>query len=236
MKIKKFAFIIILSVFCSNNTVDAQTKQTTFFKKPTSAKASLKKRIIKRAVGIYHLNNISGFAGANSLSDTYKENGHWVSTSSSIEEGMREAYDNDLTKNDLGLLNSARIEVDSTLTIRMMLGNEEILKTNYVPNGMDYQITDTSETAIDRVLMDSKLKNISAKTIFVKGEILLLADEKINLEKQINASFYLLLFDHLLLAYNIAEDSFELNFFIGTLGDNDTWHFLKEKKSSKIKE
>lgn len=179
-------------------------------------------------IGTHRLTYIGGFAGANAMFDTWISDGKWISSGSEIVAAMREGYYNDLTQEDIDILNSTYIKIDSSLTLFVVLNNKEIIKSAYQPNGMDYQIRDTTESSIIDFLKEDKLVGVNSSTIFYQGtNILLLAVGKMNWEKEFQTSFYNVLSDHMLITYQMADSTFDIEFFEGQCCSNGHMVFTK---------
>lgn len=84
-----------------------------------------KAEILGDAKGQYYLSSISGFYGANSMADIYKEKGGWLASGSSISGGMREGYLFSLIKKEKKILSSFKIVVDDQLAVNII--SEEVI-------------------------------------------------------------------------------------------------------------
>lgn len=84
-----------------------------------------KAEILGDAKGEYYLLSISGFYGANSMADIYKEKGMWVASGSSISGGMREGYSFGLSNKEKKILSSFKIVVDEHLAVNIT--SEEVI-------------------------------------------------------------------------------------------------------------
>lgn len=182
-----------------------------------------KKEIIEKTRGVYNLNSISGLSGANTLFDTQKEKGKWSSSSSVNIGGTREEYKNNLSKLDILLLNSMRIEIDENLTIRLFSGENQLLESAFNENGMDYRIKEKSKEK-----MNEKLAILSSSTIFQKKNLIILADDQIDFSNTLEGNFDITTSDNLILSYSVEDNSFLLDIFIGGCCDNSTLTFTKK--------
>lgn len=134
-----------------------------------------KKTVLREAVGTYHLESVSGEVGANGMFDLLKKNGAWKSTSSAISGGMREGYENALSKDELSLLNSTRITVDSALAVRFIVREETLLEIPFNEQGMLYKMDKPSLSVLDEVL-----KKLSPSTTYVEEELYLAALQSVD--------------------------------------------------------
>jgi len=76
-----------------------------------------KNDILKDAKGKYLLSSISGFYGANTMTDIFKENGSWHAGGSGISDGMRQGFDVDLSKDERHILSSFKLVTNESLGI-----------------------------------------------------------------------------------------------------------------------
>ena len=194
------------------------SKADSLISKKEEAPISKKKEILQNAIGEYQLTSISGAMGANTMFDTEKVKNKWLSTSSSISEAMREAYDIELNKSDIKLLNSLKIEVNQDLTVKLTAGNKVIVESKYIDNGMDYKINAKSE-------LNERLESLSPSTVLEGDNLMILANDHIDYSTILTGSFDVITSDNMTLYYNVKEKCFYLEIFLGECCDSNTFKF-----------
>jgi len=98
-----------------------------------------KSEALRAAVGSYELVAIDGNFGANGMTEYEKSQGVWSLRTSSISNAQREFFDESLSGRELGVLNSARVEVDERLTTRLLVGSRLLLELPFTANGMRFE-------------------------------------------------------------------------------------------------
>ena len=93
-------------------------------------------RILKGLIGEHKLTSISGEFGANGMIDIYKENGKWISISSSISAGMRQPNESKLSNEMISKLESLKIIINSDLLISVFCDNKEYFRTKLQVDGL----------------------------------------------------------------------------------------------------
>ncbi len=78
-----------------------------------------RREVLKGAKGQYKLTDISGFYGANTMTEIFRKNGVWRASGSEISGGMRTGFESLLSQNDRTLLSSFKLIVDETLGLRI---------------------------------------------------------------------------------------------------------------------
>jgi hypothetical protein len=184
---------------------------------------SSKKQILKRLVGEYSLDNISGFMGANTLFDTYFDNGKWTSNSSSLELGMRELYQNDLTQTDEKLLESIKLVIDSNLTINFKIGSKLIFTSPFSEMKTDYNVSN-----IENDELHDELQNLNSSVIFQDDYLVLFVKNDIELDWILKGNFDIVTGDVLTLKYNLFTSTFELCIFNNSCCENSTLSFRRK--------
>lgn len=183
-----------------------------------------KKELLQNAAGsTYYLSSISRAWGANSLFDTWKEKGRWKSNGSAISGGMREGWENTLSDNDIKLLDSMYLKVDTNLTVRFFVGDKLMLEVPFNETGMTYDISEAHRNAIN-----FDMGTLSQNTIFKDGKLYLAAIDNINYSETLPESDFLMITsDMALLSYD-PSDIFELSIFISSCCNNNTLTFTKK--------
>lgn len=201
-----------------------RTKSMPFSLERTSI-ASLQSHadILSDAMGIFALTSISGNAGANSMFDTYKENGKWHSESSGIVSSMREGYTNDLTEADRTLLDNLHIEVDEKLNVHVYAGLIELVNCPFKAGEMTYQVNET-----DKKKMNEKIAAIIPSYIIIDNTLLLLANDHMDFSNTLKGNFDAVAADNMILTYYPAERKFELDIFIGSCCDGNVLTFKRK--------
>ena len=189
----------------------------------TANKSKSKKEILQDSIGVYALKSISGLLGANTLFETEKVNKNWQSGSSSISVGMREQQDHALASDDIKLLNSMRIEVDTALTIKFFAREKLLLEIPFKEAGMQYRMNKPHSS-----VLDDELKNYSPATTFVDKNLYLAALDNIDFSDTISPNNFLIVNDGIVtLSYSLENDSFEIKIQVAACCDNNTLTFAK---------
>ena len=113
-----------------------------------------KGQLLGDAVGKYALKNISGFYGANTMTDIYKANNKWKSTGSSISAGMRQGFGFDLSEREKKLLSSFALVVDENRAITITAGGRLIASFPFTEES-EFSVTKMAreEDTIDRIFV-----------------------------------------------------------------------------------
>lgn len=185
--------------------------------------AKTKYKILKKAKGEYALTSISGNMGANTMFDTYFDNGKWISSYSSNEGGTREGYDNELEDYDIDLLNSMKIQIDDKLNISFFANNKVIFESKFIDNAMDYRIKDKSSEELNEAL-----ESLYPSTMINENELVILAQNQISYTYELSGNFDILADDQMLLTYSLTDNTFRLQIFLGECCDNNTLTFEKK--------
>ena len=182
-----------------------------------------KSDVLSNAMGQYYLSSISGNVGANTMFDTYMENGKWKSESSSNIGGQREGAKIGLKQKDLDLLNNMRIVVEENLSIHFYAGLIELFNSPFKANGMDYRVKQT-----DKTRMHEKMAALSPDSIKIHNGYILLADDKMTYKEVLNTgNFDIVTEDNMILSYFPGSNTFELEIFWGECCDSNVLVFKK---------
>ena len=201
-----------------------RTKSMPFSLDRTSiASLQTKTDILSDAIGQYGLDFITGGAGANTMFDTYIENGKWHSSSSGIVSSMRESYENELTQKDIDLLNNLHIVVDDHMDVHVYAGLTELINCPFKAGGMEYRINET-----DKEKMNLKIAALKPETIYDNNDLVLLADDHMDFSQTLQGEFNVVALDNMILSYNPAERKFELDIFNGIGGDGNIISFSRK--------
>jgi hypothetical protein len=127
-----------------------------------------KRELLGDAKGEYYLATISGFYGANSMADIWRENGKWIANGSSISAGMREGYSFDLTKNDKRILSSFKILVDDDLAVNIISEKVVIAKFPYSEQSI-FRVKNISreEDSINRIYKYAEYGNFQDNNLHI---------------------------------------------------------------------
>lgn len=187
------------------------------------ASLQTKSDVLSDAMGQYSLTAISGNVGANTMYDTYMENGNWMSFTSSNIGGERDGTDIKLTDKDIALLNNLHIVVDDNLTVHVYAGLIELLSCPFKADGMDYRIEEK-----DKSKLMEKMSVLSSSTLTKDNKYVLLADDNINFSDELSGNFIMVTEDDLILYYNPVDWTFELDIFVGSCCDGNTLTFSRK--------
>lgn len=188
------------------------------------ASMQTKADVLSNAMGQYYLSSISGNVGANTMFDTYFENGKWKSESSSNIGGTREGGDVGLNQKDRDMLNNMRIVVDDKMGIHFYAGLVELFNSPFKASGMDYRVKET-----DKTKMNEKLAALSPDSFKVNNTYILLADDKISYKELLNSGhFDIVTEDNMILTYYPGSNTFELEIFWGECCDSNVLTFTKK--------
>lgn len=201
-----------------------RTKSMPFTLNRTSI-ASLQNKtdVLSDAMGQYHLTSISGVMGANTMFDTYKEKGSWVSFTSSNIGGVRDGTDIKLNEKDIELLNNLRLVVDDHLTVHVYAGLIELINCPFKADGMTYKLKEK-----DKSKLMEKMAALKPSSILEGNQYVLLADDQINFSEIISGNFVSVGEDSAILSYNPATRTFELDIFVGSCCDGNILTFTKD--------
>lgn len=204
----------------TNQRMDSTLKVISTFKDNTSPFSS-KKQIVTRLIGKHNLTHISGFMGANTLFETYRNNaGNWASEHSVLEMGTREVYENELTRADNALLDGLSLEVDSNLTIRFISGSKVVFSSKFIETGVDYKIEKQ-----DGVELNEDLANLSSASSFVDDYLIIYVRNGVDWSQIIKGNFDMITEDCIILKYNLFNAQFELTLFYTECCGNNTLYF-----------
>lgn len=184
----------------------------------SEVKLKPKKEALQEAVGTYNLESVDGAVGANGMFDIYRENGAWKSSFSAISGGMREGYENALSNEELSLLNSTRITIDSALTVRLIVRKATLLEIPFNAHGMLYKMDKPSLSVLDEVL-----NKLSPSTTYVEEELYLAALQSVDYS---NALPVEITTGMLVLSYSPGSSSFQIH-IAKSCCDNNVLKFAK---------
>lgn len=187
------------------------------------ASLQTKSDVLSDAMGQYSLTAISGNVGANTMYDTYMENGNWMSFTSSNIGGERDGTDIKLTDKDVALLNNLHIVVDDNLTVHVYAGLIELINCPFKADGMDYRVKEK-----DKGKLMEKMSVLSSSTLTKDNKYVLLADDNINFSDELSGNFIMVTEDDLILYYNPVDRTFELDIFVGSCCDGNTLTFSRK--------
>lgn len=179
--------------------------------------------ILSDAMGQFQLDYITGNAGANTMFDTYKEKGKWVSSSSGIVSSMREGHENELTAADIALLDNLHIEVDEKLNVHVFAGLIELVNCPFKVGEMNYRVKET-----DKEKMNLKMAGIIPSNMINDNHVDLVADDQIDFSSTLKGNFDIITSNNMILTYYPAERKFELDIFYGVCCDGNVLTFKKK--------
>ena len=201
-----------------------RTKSLPFSLERTSVGSlQTKSDILSDAMGTFALSSIAGNAGANTMFDTYKENGKWQSSSSGIVSSMREGYENKLSDADIELLNNLHIEVDDHLNVRLYAGLVELINCPFKTGDLEYRVKET-----DKKKMNEKIAAIIPSNCINDNHLDLLVDDHMDFSETIKGEFNSVTSDNMILTYYPAERKFELDIFVGSCCDGNILTFKRK--------
>jgi hypothetical protein len=189
-------------------------------KKIEAEPISKKKEVLTNLIGEHNLNSISGASGANAMFDFGLENGKWTGSESANSGGMREAYDIEITKQDLQKLKSMKIIVDKDLKVSFSCNGKMYFVSPFKEDGMSYFLK-----ASPKDFSFSLPENLKAETTFLDEYLYLYAKDKIAETDLEFLQFVGILADSAVLKYNTKTKEFELTIFYGECCDNATYIF-----------
>lgn len=183
-----------------------------------------KKSVLQHTIGTYYLSSIQGWWGASTMFDSTKDtNGAWSSHVSALSAGMREGWDVTHSAEDIKLLNSMNIQVDTDLTVRFFAGGKLLLEVPFNETGMKYSI-DLGRDDPYRYLSSEKL---SSSTTFIDDKLYLTATDDTDYSDTIPASDYIMANKGpVSLTYFPLNDSFSLS--IGYGSDSNILSFTRK--------
>lgn len=187
------------------------------------ASLQTKSDILSDAMGTYALTSISGNAGANTMFDTYKEKGKWISSSSGIVSSMREGYENKLSEADVELLNNLHIEVDEKLNVHVYAGLIELVNCPFKAGEMEYRVKET-----DKEKMSLKIAGIIPSNIINDDHLDLVVDDQVDFSGTLKGEFDVVALNNMILSYYPAERRFELDIFYGVCCDGNLLTFKRK--------
>ena len=95
-----------------------------------------KKEVLEDARGEYRLTGISGFYGANTMDEIYKQKGQWRADESGIVDAMRQSSPVKLKTSERNLLSSFRLTVDESLAVTVYAGADLIATFPFSEKGI----------------------------------------------------------------------------------------------------
>jgi hypothetical protein len=210
---------------CSGNSMEEKSNsnsesQTNTSESTSEETMSEKKKVLTSLIGEHKLQSISGAMGMNGMFDYTKNAGKWSATESALSMGMREAYDVDLSKNDLKHLNSMAITVGDDLSVSLMSNGKEFFKTSFNENGLGYFLKNSPEDYISGVP-----EKLTPETTFLDGSLYLFAKDFISENDMNKINITSAYVDAAMLSYNTKSKQFELSLFLGECCDNATYFF-----------
>lgn len=87
--------------------------------------------MLGQARGPYRLRAITGFFGANTMTDIWHAGKRWKASASAISAGMREGFDVGLHRGDQALLDSFQLDVDDALNIEVRVKGQRVVWVPY---------------------------------------------------------------------------------------------------------
>ena len=186
-----------------------RTKNMPFSLKRTSiASLQTKTDVLSDAMGQYALTSISGGITETGIFNTYIENNKWKSSSSGIISSQNVVVGIDLEETDIQLLNNIHIEVDDNMNVHVLAGLIELINCPFNASGMDYKVNETDKTKVNE-----KIAPLSPSTIYIDNQLILLANDHIDLSATLKGNFDVTTSDNIILSYSPAERKFELEIF-----------------------
>lgn len=191
-----------------------------------ASKALTKRQVLQGAIGTYTLVGITGVAGANGMFDIDKTTDSWKCSFSAISNGMRELQQIALSSNEIHLLNSMQIEIDSALAVRFYANGKPLLEVPFKEAGMQYS---NSMGQLYTSGLDSTIRNYSASTTFIDKRLYLAAIDGVDYSSTIT-------FDDVgftskgivILSYSLDGKYFELTIMNSPYSDSNTLTFYKK--------
>jgi hypothetical protein len=181
-----------------------------------------KRDLLTTLVGDYSLVGAEGFAGANTIYDYSLVDGQWEASGSSIVQGMREAYDLELSENDIRKLASAKIIVADDLSVSYSCDGINYFTTPFKENGMEYMLSKPASEFIS-AMPDT----MDANSIFIDGNLYLYAQDEVP-PAQIEPIDIMQVFaDAALITCDTASSTFALTLFYAHCCDHSTYVFSK---------
>ena len=132
-----FVAFVIFCLSCGDGKKDGMEKAgdssstASISGSPAVEVLSKKKSLLRGLVGEHKLNSISGFMGANTTVDYYIEKGKWVANGSMIMEGERGGFEEELSPEVLGKLQSMKIVVKEDLSVQLECAGKAYFNTPY---------------------------------------------------------------------------------------------------------
>lgn len=201
-----------------------RTKSMPFSLERTSiASLQTKTDILSDAMGTFTLTSISGNAGANALFDTYQENGKWHSENSGMTSNTRESSVNDLSQDDIALLNNLHVTVDEKLNVHVFAGLIELVNCPFKADAMEYRVKET-----DKEKMSLKIAGIIPNNIINENHLDLVADDQVDFSGTLKGNFDIVASNNMILSYYPAERKFELDLFYGVCCDGNMLTFRRK--------
>jgi hypothetical protein len=200
----------------NNSNVPAEAVEKTKEEAPKSEKEI----ILSGLIGDHALTSISGFMGANTMVDYTLERGKWLAQGSAIEEGMRQAYDIDLEREDIKMLSSMKIQVSKDLSVKLMCNGKTYYTMPMNANGMAYFLRDSPKK------YSSNFPAKLSESATVIGDYLYLYAKDHVSENEISSLNITEVFaDVISISYNIKSKQFEMSLFYGECCDNSIYYF-----------
>lgn len=220
---KKLLYTIPFLIFisCSEKETEKTSEKAKNKKDSIIADDNISEKAIylKTLIGKYPLKTISGFMGANTMTDHYKdEKGNWTAGGSSNVGGMREGYDMEITPEDLSKLKTMLIEVKEDLTVVLSCENKVIYEIPFNEK-IRYDLSDKEYI--------SKPEEVSPEVNMSNNWFFLLATDKLKKENYQAIDVLQIEADVLILKVSSTQAEFDMQLFYGDCCDNSTYTFAK---------
>lgn len=228
-------FALVASCFVSCSNADTQPAQlpnaevknqsvtpvdTAQITPATAEEMSQKKKILEKLVGQHRLVSVSGFSGANSMIDFYKEKGKWKISASANSGGMREEFDPEIPQEDKAKLETMKIVVAPDLSITLQCDNKTFFNVPFKKDGMAYFLKKAPKDFISNIPKDLK-----QSTTVINNELYLLVKDECTEEEVSYLNLAQVMVDAVLITYNLETKQFNMNLFYGDCCDNSTYTF-----------
>ena len=204
-----FALIALSFSFTAFKCKSTSQPETTYTKSTSKNLNKSKKEILQSLFGESQLMSISGLMGANtmiSIEHTFTPVvDKWTGiASSSAMTGSREAFDMEITAQQVTILNSCRIVVQKDLSVYLTVNNKKILTVPFSENSMFLSLKKPlSEIAYLPSAIDQN-------TTFVDNYMYLALTDKFDSTFSVLAEIPGVVSDVLLLRYNVETKQFEI--------------------------
>ncbi len=181
---------------------------------------SRKKELLTSLIGNYTLDYIEGAMGANGMVEYTLHDAEWRALASSIEEGVREAYDFDLTSADQKKINSMLISVSDDLTVTFSSNGKDYFSVLFSEEGMSYNL---AKPVADYYSVIPEA--LTPTTKFVNSDLYLYAEDGFKEGELEGADILDIGADAMMLTYNESSKSFELSIFYADCCDTGIYTF-----------